>query len=214
MSGNVGYLYAEQELNEICKIYGYGYGCVSNGGGAFNVGGPYDELKAGSIEETGARSLNIEDIKNLVTSEGGKDISEFENGITTSGLRYYPTVTGTMGSSSYSERRSVKGDGINYAFSDTGDFTRELFNDSCWIANRFILVTSATSSVSYGTLYCQGGGTNPKIRKAELVSGEEDGSSSKTNNKGIRPVVTLGPGVIDVLGIKKNVNGRNQWNLK
>ena len=42
LSGSIGYLYAEQELNEICKIYGYGYGANLNTITTYNVGGPLD----------------------------------------------------------------------------------------------------------------------------------------------------------------------------
>lgn len=76
MAGAVGYLYAEQELNEICKIYGYGTGAntskiftyktgdvenkVINGNGEEE-----EELTEGAITGSGARSVTVEDINNI-----------------------------------------------------------------------------------------------------------------------------------------------------
>lgn len=35
LKGAIGYLYAERELNEVCKIYGYGYGADTAKGGSY-----------------------------------------------------------------------------------------------------------------------------------------------------------------------------------
>lgn len=62
LRGARGYLYAERELNEVCKIFGYGYGADTTKGGSYTTGGPIDKQITGKIEETGARSITIEDI--------------------------------------------------------------------------------------------------------------------------------------------------------
>lgn len=62
LNGGIGYLYAEQELNEVCKIFGYGYGADTKKGGTYTIGGPIDTPITGKIEGTGARSITIEDI--------------------------------------------------------------------------------------------------------------------------------------------------------
>ena len=59
---NIGYLYAEQELNEACKIYGYGYGADTSVESIYTVGGPEDEPIIGKIEGSGARSITVDDI--------------------------------------------------------------------------------------------------------------------------------------------------------
>ena len=62
LAGPVGYLYAEQELNEICKIYGYGYGANTSQVTEYSYGRPEDGILTGKITGSGARSITIEDI--------------------------------------------------------------------------------------------------------------------------------------------------------
>ena len=62
LEGGIGYLYASEELSRICSIYGYGYGADTSMEISYSVGGPEDELITGKIQNTGARSITIEDI--------------------------------------------------------------------------------------------------------------------------------------------------------
>ena len=88
IKGARGYLYAEQELNEVCKIFGYGYGADTTKGGSYTVGGPLDTLVTGKIEGTGARSITVEDINaitgyNPTTAKYGEGNSyEYGNKVT------------------------------------------------------------------------------------------------------------------------------------
>lgn len=59
MSGAIGYLYAERELNEICKIFGYGYGADTLQVTKYSYGGPKDGELTGKIAGSGARSITI-----------------------------------------------------------------------------------------------------------------------------------------------------------
>ena len=45
---------------------GYGYGADTTKGGSYTVGGPLDTPVTGKIEETGARSMTIEDINKII----------------------------------------------------------------------------------------------------------------------------------------------------
>ena len=65
MKGAIGYLYAEQELNEICKIYGYGYGADTSQITEYDYGGPLDGELTGKITDSGARSITVEDINKI-----------------------------------------------------------------------------------------------------------------------------------------------------
>ena len=56
MKGAIGYLYAEQELNEICKIYGYGVGADTTKMFTYETGVAAEGLDKGTITGSGARS--------------------------------------------------------------------------------------------------------------------------------------------------------------
>ena len=58
LKGAIGYLYAEQELNEICKIFGYGYGADTSQVTKYRYGGPVDGELTGEITDSGARKYN------------------------------------------------------------------------------------------------------------------------------------------------------------
>ena len=75
LRGAPGYLYAEQELNEVCKIYGYGYGANKSQVTTYSYGGPTDGDLTGQITGSGARSITVEDINKYA------GITEDENGI-------------------------------------------------------------------------------------------------------------------------------------
>ena len=74
--GAIGYLYYEQELNEISKIYGYGYGADKNMITEYEIGGPLDTVKR-TLTGSGARSISSNDIYKAI----GIYKEEDENGI-------------------------------------------------------------------------------------------------------------------------------------
>lgn len=79
MQGAIGYLYAEQELHEISKIFGYGYGANTNLKTQFTTGGPFDN-KSGFIEGSGSRSIMCSDFLDIlgITEE---DVGMLEDSI-------------------------------------------------------------------------------------------------------------------------------------
>ena len=110
MKGAIGFLYAEQEINEVSKIYGYGYGCVDNAGGTYSVGGPFDQMESKKIENTGARSLTFDDLSNLT----GAKCPRSSDGTVDEGKRIFPTINTSSGYCSITDVRSgVKHDVVN-----------------------------------------------------------------------------------------------------
>lgn len=93
MRGAIGYLYAEQELNEICKIYGYGKGANTLKEFKYYTGDIIEGLDEGMVRGSGARSINAEDI-NSITGYKHATQEPLQNTI------YYPTKTTTTGVSS------------------------------------------------------------------------------------------------------------------
>ncbi len=158
LKGAIGYLYAERELNEVCKIFGYGYGADTTKGGSYTTGGPKDKQITGKIEETGARSITIEDINKKAgiyedTTDGkmkysdGEVISSSYGSITkpTSNV-YYPTVNGdsTTGKSTSAGVKNLKDTYYSYNKSkiENTDIQNMLFNEHYWLASRCIMTSS------------------------------------------------------------------------
>ena len=103
MNGAMGYLYAERELNEICKIYGYGYGADTSQETKYSYGGPLDGDSTGEMTNSGARSITIEDInKQAGITEADYTTLDSKYGSTTNPTVnvYYPTITTSNGKSS------------------------------------------------------------------------------------------------------------------
>ena len=158
LKGAIGYLYAERELNEVCKIFGYGYGADTTKGGSYTTGGPIDTQITGKIEETGARSITIEDINKKAgiyedTTDGKMKYSDGEvirssyGSITnpTSNV-YYPTVNGdsTTGQSTSAGVKNLKETYYYYKKSkiENTDIQNMLFNGNYWLASRCINTSS------------------------------------------------------------------------
>lgn len=119
LRGTTGYLYAEQELHEICKIYGYGYGADTSQVTKYSYGGPTDGELTGKITGSGARSITIEDINKLAgIYEDTNGILRFSDGTIVNSTYgsttnptvdiWYPTITKPNGNSDSSGVRNVK----------------------------------------------------------------------------------------------------------
>lgn len=69
IQGQTGYLYAEQELNNICSIYGYGKGTSSGADYIYTpkIGSPdvTGDLQNANIIASAARSITIDDIEEI-----------------------------------------------------------------------------------------------------------------------------------------------------
>jgi len=145
LRGAIGYLYAEQELNEICKIYGYGTGANTSKRFNYVTGDTIEGTTVGTITGSGARSINVEDVNKIcgitpstaLTSDYGK--APYKKSI------YYPTTKNSSGkSTSATSRTDVVTDyeyrASNY-LSNTTESYKSLFRDNdiaYWLASRCV----------------------------------------------------------------------------
>ena len=213
LKGARGYLYAERELNEVCKIFGYGYGADTTKGGSYTTGGPIDTQITGKIEETGARSITIEDInkKAGITEADYTTLNSDYGSITnTTSNVYYPTVNGnsTTGKSTSAGVNNLKDTSYSYNKSkiENTDIQNMLFNGNYWLASR--CVYAGPSNAYFSVRYVYGDNTN----KNNLCNGD----SSRLNEfacslYAVRPVVTLKSDIIDV---STNYSTEGKWKLK
>lgn len=216
LSGARGYLYAEQELNEICKIYGYGYGADTTKGGTYTVGGPLDTPINKKIEGTGARSITIEDInkkagivlesdyKELNSEYGRTDLPQLEV--------YYPTLDANRGNnitgvSTLPEVKELKFTGYQYTKERITDINIQnmLVNGNYWLSNRKIS-TGSYAYFSVCTVY------DRFISGNDLFAGGDYKFVELTKSDyGIRPIVNLKANTID---LSINYDKDNIWRLK
>lgn len=141
LSGTVGYLYAERELNEICKIYGYGYGANTSQVTKYTYGGPKDGELTGEITGSGAKSITIEDInKKAGITEDDYTTLDSNYGSTTNPTTniWYPTITTTDGRSDSAGVKNLKYTYYYYNKSKVEDTEVQnmLFNGNYWLASR------------------------------------------------------------------------------
>ena len=139
LRGAIGYLYAEEELNKICSIYGYGKGADTNKTFNYVVGDLVEGTATGVLTGSGARSINVDDI-NEITGYIPKEAGEYTN------LIYYPTRKTETGYSSIAVNRKDKTTYYDYAASQylnntTSNIYKLLFGDSniyYWLASRCV----------------------------------------------------------------------------
>ena len=211
MNGAIGYLYAERELNEICKIYGYGYGADTSQVTKYSYGGPLDGELTGEITGTGARSITIEDInKQAGITETDYTTLDSNYGSKTNPTTnvYYPTITTPNGKSSSAGVKNLEY--TYYYYSNTKientDVQNMLFNGNYWLASRCIDAYSGSSgfdvryvfgSNASATYFC--GGFSSNLSQYPL------------SPCAVRPIVILKSNVIDT---NTNYETEEHWNLK
>ncbi len=101
LSGAIGYLYAEQELNEICKIYGYGKGANTTKTFTYKTGDLVEGLDDEFITGSGAKSISVEDINKIIRYTP-------VNGLSDTHTIYYPTkITDTGVSIAPAQRTDI-----------------------------------------------------------------------------------------------------------
>ena len=213
LKGAIGYLYAERELNEVCKIFGYGYGADTAKGGSYTTGGPKDTLITGKVGKTGARSITIEDInKKAGITEADYTKLDISYGRITNPTSnaYYPTVNGdpTTGKSTSAGVKNLKYTAYRYNKSkiENTDIQNMLFNGNYWIASRCISADS--SSVSFYVRNVSGDTIDMNDLYYGYASNLEEHAYSYC---AVRPVVTLESDIIDV---STNYSTEGEWKLK
>ncbi len=213
LKGARGYLYAERELNEVCKIFGYGYGADTTKGGSYTTGGPIDTQITGKIEETGARSITIEDINKkagITEADYTTLISSYGSITNPTSNVYYPTVNGdaTTGTSTSAGVKNLKY--TYYSFNkskiENTDIQNMLFNGNYWLASRCVNTISNNAGFLVRRVY--GDGTDALT----LCYGVSYGFYVDAySDVAVRPVVTLKSDIIDV---NTNYSTEGEWKLK
>lgn len=222
LSGARGYLYAERELNEVCKIFGYGYGADTTKGGTYTTGGPIDTPNIEKIKETGARSITIEDINKkaglykdatdgqMKWSDGTLTNSSYGSMTNPTSEVYYPTVNGnsTTGESTSKGVKNLKDTSYDYNKSkiENTDIQNMLFNGNYWLASRCIDPYSSYAYFFVRNVY------RDYASKSYLCLGYSSYLYESTySDYAVRPVVTLKSDIIDV---STNYSTEGEWKLK
>ena len=212
LQGAIGYLYVEQELNEICKIYGYGTGANTNKKFNYITGDTIEGTTAGTITGSGARSLNVDDVNEIcgvipstaLNSNYGK--APYTKNI------YYPTTKQKTGCSTSAASRTELYTYYTYIATNYLENTKEVYkmlfrnttneeNIKYWLASRCLY---SGYDISY--IYVR------KVDGGVGNIGLADDSSSHvyevSRDNSIRPIVFL-KSTLQTNG--KNSNGA--WNI-
>ena len=215
MVGAIGYLYAEQELNEICKIYGYGTGANINKRFNYLIGDKIEGTTVGTITGSGARSLNVDDVNKICGVTPSTMLCDnYEKGVYISNT-YHPTNKQSTGISISADNRTdvytyYRYTAANY-LSNSKEIYKILFRDvsnssniTYWLASRSVYWDIHTKERSFAARYIEDGDINDR----GLGHGNESGFDNYLYKYAIRPVVFL----------KSNLktNGKNSngaWNI-
>lgn len=144
LSGAIGYLYVEQELNEICKIYGYGKGANTTKTFEYETGDVVEGLDKGTIVGSGARSINVEDINKITGYDPQKDESIKDTYLKEyTHTAFYPTKMTESGVSQTAESRTDVNTRYSYQLNATSAIYKILFRNiedttgiHYWLNNR------------------------------------------------------------------------------
>lgn len=215
----IGYLYSEQEIESACAIYGYGYGADTSKNATYTVGGPFDDKITGTIEGTGARSM---DFKDIIDSS-----PTFLLG--TIGSIYYPTMSGdSVGKSTEKTDKNLEYSPTQIYYADNSKLGEKKFNLifkaidgttnlTYWLKTRMVRKTTSSNEANNSMGFCNWCVVNGNRINNKYICGSTTikfGSSPATE-LGIRPIVVLKKGI----GLTKNTSqSENQeyatWNLE
>ena len=141
--GAIFYLYAEQEINSICALYGHGIGANKNKNFSYRIGNESYDTNTNNhkdlvIEDSGARSLSYNDVEIAYGSEYVyKAISDGDNNSGTTGeyfpsKYYYPSFSTSYGVKRLSASTYVQTTKKNFNLYDAyryGSFKKEIENE-------------------------------------------------------------------------------------
>ena len=220
LRGAPGYLYAEQELNEVCKIYGYGYGANKSQVTTYSYGGPTDGELTGQITGSGARSIRVEDINKYAGIEEDENgILRFSDGTAVSSSYgsttnptvsvRYPTINKPNGNSGTLRVKNLKYTYYNY---DKSKVNQEIQNilwtgNNYWLASHCVGATSSYAYFSVRYVYSSG------VYGNDLCLGySSDLNEGHSSDCAVRPLVSLKSEVLDIdAGYNEATGG---WKLK
>ena len=220
LRGAPGYLYAEQELNEVCKIYGYGYGANKSQVTTYSYGGPTDEELTGQITGSGARSIRVEDINKYAgITEDENGIPRFSDGTAVDSIYgsttnptvnvYYPTITKEDGKSTSAGVKNLKFTSYGY---DRSKVNQEIQN-ILWTGNNYWLASRCVNPNSSSAYFIVRIVLSSRVDAYNLCNGYSSNLSEYASGYfAVRPLVSLKSEVIDIdAGYNEATGG---WKLK
>ena len=195
MKGAIGYLYAEQELNEICKIYGHGVGANTSKTFTYEIGDPVDGIEFRLMSGSGARSINVDDINKILGYT-----PPFRGTFTKSA--YYPTRMMDKGYFTWAESRTYEITELDYDIYEVNSSLTETMQDIIHGSNGGYVYWLADASQGLGPNF------NVQFMDGSVVTYSTmfDGKvpSEWDNYMSVRPIVYL---KTNVQTIGKNSSG-------
>ena len=195
LNGAIGYLYAEEELNKICSIYGHGEGANTSKTFSYEVGDVVEGVEKRTLTGSGARSITVEDVNKIcgVTPSTAERNSGYGEEYTKS--MYYPTRTEATGYSTSAASRKYKNTSYGYTgidkienqykmlFRNEGDTGDIIY----WLASR-CESDIANLFENFSVCWVHSGNVESAVIG---IGGSRDFSESSRDDVGVRPVVYL-----------------------
>ena len=196
LRGAIGYLYAEQELNKICSIYGHGTGANTSKKFNYVTGDVIEGTTVGTITGSGARSINVDDVNKICNVTPSKALDSYYGKAPYKKSIYYPTTSKSTGYSTSAASRTDVYTSYSYTGSKYLTSTEEPYkmlfrniadssNISYWLASR--CVTSGSSYCNFYVRYV----TSGNVGSSNLGYGGSSSFNEDSNGRGVRPIVYL-----------------------
>lgn len=191
LNGSVGYLYAEEELNNICKIYGYGIGADNSKIFNYEIGDKIEGIIKKENTGSGARCLSVEDINEKLNYK----VKNFTNPYTKS--IYFPSLNTETGYSIATKERNDKTTYYNYSSLDYIEDTNSILYKMLFKNTQnteylsFFLASRCERNDSTLTHFGIHNINNNKVDSNSLGYGSENEFHSYKLTMGIRPIVYL-----------------------
>ncbi len=181
LKGAIGYLYAEEELNKICSIYGYGKGANTSKIFTYQTGGTEDEMTTNELAGSGARSINVEDV-NTITGY------VVDTQYSTTKTTFYPTTKTQQGYTTSAE--SWKGLISDYGYSGIEYTTGTIYENMLFSNVSYFLSSRCTSSTEGITFFMRLVG-NGNVFYNYLCGASSDEIYENPLSDNVRPIVYL-----------------------
>ncbi|MBP3255165.1 MAG: hypothetical protein J6M60_01555 [Clostridia bacterium] len=160
LHGAIGYLYAEEEINRVCSIYGHGAGANTDKSFTCQTGEEIEGYSNVSLTGSGARSINVDDINSICRVTPSTALERYYGTKPYTHTIYYPTKTTSNGNSTSATSRSETHtyytyNGADYLKDTSGELYKMLFRDTknsynieYWLASR--CARSSSSDAYFG----------------------------------------------------------------
>ena len=195
LNGAIGYLYAEEELNKICSIYGHGVGANISKTFSYEVGDVVGKVGKRTLTGSGARSITVEDVNKICGVTPSTELDSNYGKEYTKSI-YYPTIKTETGYSTSKASRTDKRTEYTYTGSEkivtTSNEYKMLFrnradtgNITYWLASRCVKSGSNSSD------FCVHAVARDCVDRAYVGIGYSDRFYEHSSSRGVRPIVYL-----------------------